>query len=220
MTRAHDRPAGDRRALEAIQTLMRGLAHRVRTPLSVVSNELTYLAKVYQTEECRRAMDRCQGISQILKSASLSLDPSVQVEEIPLPDFLRSCLPGSSISAQVAPAGLCLQVNTVEVKEAFLRIKDVLTEAASDLPADWRVVLEQENHRLLLQLELHTQAVPRATGDMTFSSFASFFCTACGLDLLSAPLVDALLWANQGEVEITYDGNCRVQIDFPLNRAG
>ncbi|MCB0333050.1 MAG: hypothetical protein KDD55_06090 [Bdellovibrionales bacterium] len=56
--------------------LLRGIAHDVRTPLSVISNDLQYFATQLPKGECDRSLRRCKEISEHLSAlSSILLDP-------------------------------------------------------------------------------------------------------------------------------------------------
>lgn len=55
------------KAAELVTALLQALAHKIRTPLSVISNDLNYFATLIDPDECSRSKRRCHEIDQILR---------------------------------------------------------------------------------------------------------------------------------------------------------
>ncbi len=86
--------------------LLRGLAHDIRTPLSVISNDLQYFATQLPKGECDRSLRRCKEISEHLSALSAILvDPDMERTGFPLlallHESLSECWALSSISPDV-----------------------------------------------------------------------------------------------------------------------
>ena len=76
---------------ELLGATLRTLSHELRSPLSVVSNELQYLASRLPAEECARAQRRCQEVSDLLKQmCGMSSEPLCK-SCVKIDDCLTSC---------------------------------------------------------------------------------------------------------------------------------
>lgn len=99
-----------------VSLLQRSLAHAIRTPLSVVSNELQYLSSQYGEEDCSRALVKCGEISDILGrfNARLRCGP----EPLPLKEIIAAFqVQGFSVQGQVDSPGLALHPTWAQVPQ-------------------------------------------------------------------------------------------------------
>jgi len=67
--------------LKVYRVLMKVLSHKVRTPLSVVMNDLSYYDGLLPDEECDRPLRRCREIADLLSYCSLPQGRQLTVEE-------------------------------------------------------------------------------------------------------------------------------------------
>lgn len=67
--------------LTVYRVLMKVLSHKVRTPLSVVMNDLSYYDGLLPDEECDRPLRRCREIADLLTYCSLPQGKNLTVEE-------------------------------------------------------------------------------------------------------------------------------------------
>ena len=58
--------------LRFLAAFANGLSHKMRTPLSVISNDLSYFETKIDPSECERSKRRCRELSELLKELSLS----------------------------------------------------------------------------------------------------------------------------------------------------
>ena len=56
-----------------LESLMSVLSHKIRTPLSIIQNELTCLKPQIGEEEYQRLLTACKNINNILKEPVLDL---------------------------------------------------------------------------------------------------------------------------------------------------
>lgn len=76
--------------LELILSLLSVLSHKIRTPLSVISNDLTYFQSLLGAGECERGIAKCHNISSFFKPAEMLLIPRGQAERFDLFDLLST----------------------------------------------------------------------------------------------------------------------------------
>lgn len=69
-------------SLNTLAYLMRALSHRLRTPLSVISNDLAYLSSKYPEVLELKAEQKCREISDTLHSLSAALSSATSTEAI------------------------------------------------------------------------------------------------------------------------------------------
>lgn len=58
----------------AIIKYLRTLAHDIRTPLSIISNDLSYLSSLVGDSETKRPIDKCRQISELLNQRITQLE--------------------------------------------------------------------------------------------------------------------------------------------------
>lgn len=75
--------------LEILTAFTKALSHKIRTPLSVISNELHYLGTKVSKEEIERANSQCKKISDILSAASL-IEGDLSFERFNTSELLKS----------------------------------------------------------------------------------------------------------------------------------
>lgn len=68
--------------LETHRVLLKVLSHKVRTPLSVVMNDLSYYSSLLPAEECDRPLRRCREIADLLSYCSLPPPKPLTSEEV------------------------------------------------------------------------------------------------------------------------------------------
>src|SRR4051812_47237557 len=59
------------RYIQLLAAFSRALGHQLRTPLSVISNELAYLGSAHPGEDISRAVERCKSITGILQNINV-----------------------------------------------------------------------------------------------------------------------------------------------------
>lgn len=78
--------------------LLRGVGHRLRTPLSVVMNDLTYLLTTGADEEsCKRGMHRLREASSLLRDLTQELESAKQLTDVQLEKELEDLFLESAI---------------------------------------------------------------------------------------------------------------------------
>ncbi len=87
-----------------LSVLSRALTHVIRGDLSVITNDLTYLAGMLPAGEVDRAKTRCANIAQFLGKLAV-LQNGFTPQQHTLMDFLKSCL--RSEVSDIAPWSDC-----------------------------------------------------------------------------------------------------------------
>jgi hypothetical protein len=76
---------------ELLSTLLEAVSHEVRTPLSVVTNTLSYLIAPGQEEDLKRAHERAFDVAAVLKDAALP-DPTEKTQTVNIQRLLDEAL--------------------------------------------------------------------------------------------------------------------------------
>jgi signal transduction histidine kinase len=149
-----------------LQTFVRVLAHRVRTPLSVILNDLSYLSSQHPPEEFERAVRRCREIAQILESIPQQvLSPA----NLALDEASALIIEGGSLSAHHP------------LEWSFRSIGDLFRSIVPECG----VVKTPQGISL-------TPDLPTIR-EVTLTSLTEFVDNVLHRDVLAAPMIDALL---------------------------
>lgn len=76
--------------LKIFALFARSLSHKIRTPLSVISNELYCLGTKTSKEDVELALSQCKKISGILGSAT-ALTAELSISDFPAKDLVDAC---------------------------------------------------------------------------------------------------------------------------------
>ena len=109
-----------------VSLLQRSLGHAIRTPLSVISNELQYLSAQFGEEECSRALLKCGEISDILGrlNGRLRCGP----EPLPLKEIISAFqAQGFTVQGQEDSPGLSLHPTWAQVPQLCSSLADALS---------------------------------------------------------------------------------------------
>lgn len=85
---------------------IRALNHRLRTPLSVISNDLYYLRTVAAGSEIERSMTRVQEMKSILNSVSLCGTRPLEFEEASFEELARGAADSSGTVVRMSSSAL------------------------------------------------------------------------------------------------------------------
>ena len=167
---AHDR------SFERLRALTQALAHRFRTPLSVISNDLTYFKSTFKSEDFDRGIRRCKELSEQLSYICSFFSECDAPQKIDL---------GSEVNFLLGKASERLSSSPFRI--ALSTMLDMLFESAalSEIATFDRVILSGK-----CQPSLNASAQAKV-----YDSFTELFFEGLGQDLIDAPLFDTLISA-------------------------
>lgn len=186
----------DKFVYHRLRAFSRGLAHKIRTPLSVISNELS----CFPPEEKLLSPKRCQDISQILRLIQLPNDDDYST--LPLKEFL---------SALELP---CLAKSSELYIKASVKIFRSLLALLQVLHPNIKPELSLYNNSL--RLTYQTPATQNLLINR-FSSFTKYYCDTLGLDSFAPPLLDTALKYHAAQITIEHTNTVCITIEVPLN---
>jgi len=203
------------RPLMALSAFIGALVHTLRTPLSVVSNELEYLKGLVPEGECERAIKRCQEISVTLKALSGALPCDMTFETLPLGALLNEI--GFRIQAPNLVTALSLRAQRPFLVFALSVLKRILEDAGGVFlrcpVEEWRVV--RDGDRVDLAWKAYgLGALPR----IDCRSLAVFCREALAADNYNAPLADVIIWAHGGEMTLHVGNEFEMILSLPVER--
>lgn len=163
--------------LELMTSLVRVLSHQIRTPLSVISNDLTYFKSLISPDECQRGIDKCRQISDFFKPAEQLLAISDEQARFDLSDVVRKTLN----SALDERPGFEVCGNPALLMKAFTWIEQLFKPRKVSIIAEQRQIVFE-------QLGLKT-----AASNLIFTSVTQAYFSQASDDSILPMLVDAIL---------------------------
>ena len=159
-----------------INALVRALSHKIRTPLSVITNELSVLESQLNPGEAALAQKQCGDISDLLKEAGLNKGPE---KEINLEEVLNGFFKEVNFNADLNT----LYIDEDSLNQLFMSLSELLGKEA-------QVEVNMENGFYILSftgpqsdLEHHGK----------YHLLSEYYSEKCGRDTLAAPIADAIL---------------------------
>ncbi|NMC62950.1 MAG: hypothetical protein GYA55_07250 [SAR324 cluster bacterium] len=204
-----------------LQGFMLVLNHKLRSPLSIIQNDLSFLETTLNNNECKRSLDKCSLISSILKEACPSSVDSKSISQIDLKTFLKSIFNAHPfISVKDKDNFPCFVSTYTELlKLAFLQLASVLKRI---MPENIPCIFEIErvdNHEPLVKLSIKAPLRSESEIEASFaSSLTDFFCIKAGCDFIEIPLCDCIFWANGFKEELNLKKDAELGIEIILSR--
>lgn len=176
--------------------LIRSMSHQIRTPLSIVSNELSCIKSTSLVEGCDLAIKKCQQISAILsKTAQLSATTNIEDE------FNLSDLDQFSDKEEIKVAA-CER----DIKILFLLLSEIL-----DTPS-YSVIIQQED----AAIKITSNATNNIGVSQKYSLLTDYYCATLQSDLIEPPLIDALIVSLKGETIVSPISETQLEINLIL----
>jgi len=187
------------RSLSLLGSFVQALAHDLRTPLSVIANDLTYLQHKYPKDEIDRTLGQVERVAALLKKAVGLSDAALQCEPVSLRELLRRA--DLSFEAFAADSTVMVDVErTIAALQELLKFIEAWSGGKMTIGAGNR------------EIRFSNFFFADSKGD--YSSLTSFFCKALNNNNLTAPLVDALLEAQGIDVVINSGDNFSLKLEF------
>jgi two-component sensor histidine kinase len=181
--------------LDLCARLLRALAHRVRGDLSVITNDLAYIATLIDPAELERPRSRCAKIAQTLGALS-ALAGTERVESIDLATFAQRV--GLKRAEGVSDRQAKFEVDT----EAFSRSLTLLRELCGELSGEV-ILSEQESGGINCAISFNQ---PRAIKG-TYQAMSDFAAAELGERfVVEGCLIDLIACDNRWSYEIKQDG--------------
>ncbi len=200
----------DTLALNLLSSLVRALSHQIRTPLSVISNDLSYFKNLLPEGECQRSLERCKEISNILGAALVDGGRASAAESVSVRIFLTEIFEGHTIIGLEALSDNSMVVDKPKLQFAFRALLQNLIEiAAAPIQISCRpgpkltITFEQEYVPHVVTLK-----------GQSFMWMHQFWNVALGSDNVAAPLIDAIFVAQGFSASLTVDEKIELRVQF------
>lgn len=166
-----------------VASLAKALAHKIRTPLTVVTNELSYLST--QGQDCERAIQRSKDIASILKLAcSLGSTAPRSDERVDLVATTKRTFPEIVATQFFVRSDMMRLDATLKLLKAM---REDLADEESSSTSAVQLATQGSEGRLTVECKLHDPI----SVDGEFSSLTALFSEKLHLDLVEPPLIDA-----------------------------
>ncbi len=179
---------------ELIGALLRSLAHTVRTPLSVVSNEIQYFSSLLPKGESDRALTRCRDIDQLLRRYAQISCEAPCFEEVSFAELRALCEGAASPSPGEASADTQerkVRIDRARVVELFALVPKVF---GADSVSLQRPSFDEHGCAFMWRGGAPASSNSEAVGEgQMHSSLYRMLMVKGGADIPEAILVDALV---------------------------
>jgi hypothetical protein len=183
--------------------LLRALAHRIRGDLSVITNDLSYLATLVDPTEIERSQERCRKIASELAVLRV-LTGSFEKQDVRVSQIaeLFHCSPAELQDATM---------RTTQVDEGVLQ---QVVQIINQLLGRWSASLRQNTTALVINLTW----TDKSAEFEAFSSFSAGIAACLGEGgVVPAAVVDYIARDNGWKIEMQcIDGTLTVVIAMPL----
>ena len=211
----------DLKALRILQGFARVLGHKIRTPLSVIQNDLSYFQAFLPDNECKRSLEKCAVICDLLKEACPGNVEDLISEDLDLAALLCSFQESFSFllldDRRKIQASLVANAELLHLafRSLFSILKRIIPEGTG-----CSVVIDDREDIESLQISVSFPLRPESEIEASSSSSLSdFFCLKAGCDFLEAPLCDALFWSHGFSEEVSLNKGSIPFIEILLRKA-
>ena len=190
--------------LKVISCLCRSLSHRIRTPLSVISNDLSYFSTKLGDDECSRALNKCREISAILGSIT---PPVIQQGEsrgdllVAVKKSLDNCkiIPREKIlfESKLTSAPVVVRAEILSYLADCLIESFVFIDSVCGSGSNIRVSVGNNNNRAELLISLEQDFTAQFTDrwqHRSYSTFSQLCNEQLRMDTPAPPLVDLVVY--------------------------
>ncbi len=201
-----NQPSDRTRSLLLLSSLFHALSHKIRTPLSVISNELACIDPALG--EVSRSQRRCLEIVDILDSIPAIALSSPSFEEIHFADLdIRTSTTQSIlIKADRKLLPLAFQLFEALCAELF--------RAKPSFATMIQVNPDSNCSNLLLRVAMNH--APYRPEQRRYQSVTDYLCHTLNLDVPTAPFIDAILWAHGAQIEIVASSSTTFSFTLPI----
>ncbi len=197
------------RAFVVFSSLIKALSHKLRTPLSVISNDLFYFQSILPEGQCARSSSKLIEISVLLNDLSQLGTAPLRFEKENLLSILEEVFPQIENRSSTPCYAL---IDESKLKSVLGLFNELITVVAPRDTPRVDLLRTDSNAEILITFPF---ASPAAS-EHTVYSLSECFSSVLELDSPLPPIIDALIWAHNGEVRAFIGKECVVAIELPL----
>lgn len=174
-----------------LKTFARALGHQLRTPLSVISNDLSFLKASESTLECDRSINRCKELGSILKESTELFYSELSWKKIALISLWQELSESLKFDLVFEQQDFDKLIITGD-ESILIRSLTELVKLFASLTTDKSVKVKL-SHEQEAKIVLEGKAAISTEQEVEQSSFSAFYQTLSKEDTIWLPLVDAVL---------------------------
>jgi signal transduction histidine kinase len=202
-----------------VSALIRALNHRIRTPLSVISNELEAVRAIAPAQETDAARQRVQQISDILKSAAqfaVSPAPQQRIDAVQILSEVATQNPECVM--RPGPASVHTLGDKKMMALAIASIVELLSQfTKNSSPQAVHVEIHQPKDGFaLMEFEAPFQSFLSGQDESEKATLTDFFNNALDLDSLLPPCIDSILLSQNVTLAVSAARNVRIVLQFAV----
>lgn len=179
--------------LELVLTLTRALSHKIRTPLSVISNDLNFFKTLIDPKECDRGLAKCRAIAQFFEPCERLQNQRGLSEDFSVADIVEE-----SVGYRAAQYGedFTLRGNKLHFSQAL----------------KWMNELFPFDNIRFIKASRTINFSPRSAGqidadlDPGFTSLTEIYFSNASDDSILPVLIDSVMFTFGGEFKLTTAG--------------
>lgn len=199
---------------QILRALTRALAHKLRSPLSVVSNDLQFLKSKLPDAEIERSQRKLKEISDILEKLESVTARPIERRAIAVRTLCQHCIPEALASLQNGSAQIDVDLEVCHL--AF----DQLRQLCAGLKVNPIFTAALSEHEFCVQALLTPLSGNiSALSGRIFNSLALALNLELALDFLEPPLIDSLFWAQGCNMRIVCEEGLNLELKFKLKGA-
>lgn len=193
-------------SLAQLYCFIRALSHKIRTPLAVIQNELTYIKTQLPAEECERAIEGCRRIKDVLSAVSKDISYQADLQPLQMPELgtLFPALDGLNFQLEPGIENEIVRVDKALLGFAFRGMTEFLAAHQKNMPLSYRCRAARDGSGLFIHLSGTFQAYLSKKADLsrTYVSFCEFSYLCLDNDSVLLPLVDAIICDHGWQISI------------------
>lgn len=204
----------NQRTLAIVSNLIRVLTHKIRTPLSVISNELEAFKAALPGSELDLSRQRVMQISEILKSLSQFAVSPAPKQRTNAQEILEEIC--KLHAAQIAVGKRAAALETLGDRRLFSLALNSLLGLLVQLDTQVEVESSADAEIGCIVFRSPFRSVLDNSGHAPWTSLSSFFNDGMDLDSFLPPCIDSVLLAQGVSVSVTAQNGISISLRFEL----
>ncbi|MCB0317287.1 MAG: hypothetical protein KDD56_00920 [Bdellovibrionales bacterium] len=181
------------------QAFIQSLAHKIRTPLSIIYNELSTLEDSLQREVFELTTKQCKSIADILKEVSDLQFKNQNLQNLNLQNLLSEFFPVIVASVD----NIKIIADPYLLKSTFKNLSQVFGKQSN-------VKLDANSNSFLVTIISENEISSKYPG--TYSSLSEYFYNKCGVTNLSVAIADIGLLRIADKLILKADDTLKLEI--------
>ena len=191
---------------DLINAFTRALSHRIRTPLSVISNDLFCFQSRLGQEECSRSVARCRDIASVLTDACAAGQEPLLLEVLRLGEILKEVFDGR-LNGLAGFAAVAVRGDRKRLKFALQAVRDLGGEEGWE-----EQICRIEKSRGEWVIELSNALMVERQHQGLFHALSHYFNQELGSDSFLPIVADCILMAHAIKVRLNASETLQIEL--------